>query len=207
MSRLLERFGYRYPAGSIVFCENEPGDTCFVIHAGEVRISKIGEGVEKTLAVVGPGEIFGEMSVLEKKPRTATAVTLTDAVLMRLDLEALLALIKAQPEFGYRLGRILANRIISSYRHLENLAIEDPRKRALDVLVWKMEKRKEGGFVVPLAPAECAKYSGLPKKVMDEVLSDLAAAGRVKVFSDHIIVTEPRFLERQASLHRRERSG
>lgn len=198
-SPLLEKFGYRYPSGSIIFCEHEPGETCFVISSGEVAIVKIGEGVEKTLAVLGPGEIFGEMSVLEKKPRTATAFALSDAVLLRLDFASLGALIRSQPDFGYRLGEILARRILSSYRHLENLAIEDPKNRALDVLLWKMERRPEGN-TVPLSPAECAKFSGLPKSVMDDVLADLSAAGRVKVYSDHIVVTDARFLARHVAL-------
>ena len=70
---LFARFGLTSPAGDILFHEGEPGDVMYVIREGSIRIRKDSYEGEKTLAVLGPGEFFGEMSILNDKPRSATA--------------------------------------------------------------------------------------------------------------------------------------
>ena len=71
--QLFARFGRAFRAGEILFRENEIGQHMYVLQAGLVRISKDHGGVSKTIAMLGPGEFFGEMAILNNKPRTATA--------------------------------------------------------------------------------------------------------------------------------------
>ncbi|MEE8441617.1 MAG: cyclic nucleotide-binding domain-containing protein, partial [Spirochaetia bacterium] len=66
-----ERFAVTYQADEIVFCEYEPGDAFYLIQNGRVQISKIMGDIEKTIDVLQPGEIFGEMAILEEAPRSA----------------------------------------------------------------------------------------------------------------------------------------
>ncbi|CAG0961310.1 partial Cyclic AMP receptor protein, partial [Anaerolineae bacterium] len=72
--QLFARFGKTCGAGEVLFREGDAGDRMYVIQSGAVRISKTVKGEEKTLAILGPGEFFGEMAILNAKPRTATAI-------------------------------------------------------------------------------------------------------------------------------------
>lgn len=196
-SALLEKFGRIYSAGDLIFCEFEEGNDCYVLHEGEVSIVKISDGVEKILAILGPGDIFGEMGVLEKKPRTATAIAVTDVTVLALDLSGLQAIIKAQPEFAWKLGRTLSQRIVQAYRHLANLAIESPRLRVVDMLLWRMEEPVSGGNpVTPLSPQEVADYAGLPLAEVEKVVREFTDLGRIRARADSIEILDVRSLKR-----------
>jgi len=193
---LVEKFGKSYQAGDVIFCEFETGKDCFVIHSGEISIVKISEGVEKILAILKPGDIFGEMGVLEGKPRTATAVAQTDVVVLVLDLQGLRSLVSAQPHFAYQLGKILSQRIVQSYRHLTNLAIENPKLRVVDVILWKLEQSPSGVPTTYLSPQDIADFAGLPRTDVDKVLREFGEIGRVRAYADRVEVTDVRSLKR-----------
>ena len=69
-----ERFAVTFNAGDIIFCEHEPGDTFYLIQSGRVQIVKIVDDIEKIIDILQPGEIFGEMAILEEAPRSASKV-------------------------------------------------------------------------------------------------------------------------------------
>lgn len=194
---LLEKFGRVYDEGDVVFCEHEEGNECFVIHQGEVTIVKFSEGVEKTLAVLKPGDIFGEMGVLEDKPRTATALAANHLTVLALDLQGLKALVTAHPDFAFKLGRILGFRIVESYHHLFNLSIESPKVRVVDILLWKMRSDSADAVpYTPLAPGDIAEFAGLPLAEVETVLNELAALGRLKIYAEKIELSDLRSLRR-----------
>jgi CRP-like cAMP-binding protein len=74
---LFQRFGKEIPVGTVLVREGEPGKEMYVIQSGKVRISKKVREVEKVLAVLGPGEFFGEMAIISNKPRNASATVMT----------------------------------------------------------------------------------------------------------------------------------
>ncbi len=193
---LIEKFGRTYAAGDIVFCEFELGNECFVIHEGDVAIVKISEGVEKILAILKPGDIFGEMGVLEGKPRTATAIAQTDVTVLALDLRGLQALVTAQPHFAFQLGRILSQRIVQSYRHLTNLSIENPKLRVIDVILWKLDTNTAGPPTTYLSPQDIADFAGLPRSEVDKVLKEFSELGRLRAYTDKVEVVDVRSLKR-----------
>ena len=76
--QLFHRFGKEFAQGTVLFREGEPGKEMYVVQQGRVHVSKKAGEVEKILATLGPGEFLGEMSILNNKPRSATA-TCADA--------------------------------------------------------------------------------------------------------------------------------
>ena len=72
---LFSRFGKKIPANTALFQEGDRGEEMYIIQSGKVKISKRIRGVEKTLATLEKGEFFGEMAILNDKPRSATAET------------------------------------------------------------------------------------------------------------------------------------
>ncbi len=119
--RLFERFGKLFPAGTVVFKELETGKEMFVIQTGRVRITKKIENMEKTLAILGPGEIFGEMAIINQKPRSATATVIEQAKLLVIDPGTFEAMIRGSPEIVFRLIKTLADRLQHADKQIENL--------------------------------------------------------------------------------------
>ncbi|MCL2243723.1 MAG: cyclic nucleotide-binding domain-containing protein [Treponema sp.] len=131
-----------FSKNSLIFCEGEPGDELFIIQKGSVKIVKITENNEILLAVLKSGDIFGEMALLESKPRAAGAVAYEDCQLMAVNRDNFQQMIKAQPQLIARLTTLLADRIWLIYKQLANTLIADPLGRMYDMLQIQMEKKK-----------------------------------------------------------------
>ena len=106
---LLQRSGEseEFAAGSTIFSQGDPADRMYVVTDGTVALS-IGDTV---LEVVGPGGLFGEMAVIDREPRSATAVVETDATLVSIDKRRFWFLVQETPYFAEIVMRVMANRL------------------------------------------------------------------------------------------------
>ncbi|MCL2210681.1 MAG: cyclic nucleotide-binding domain-containing protein [Treponema sp.] len=127
---------------SIVFCEGEPGDELFIIQKGSVKIIKITESNEILLAVLKSGDIFGEMALLESKPRAAGAVAYEDCQLMAVNRENFGQMIKTQPQLIARLTTLLSERIWIVYRQLANTQLNNNLAKLYDMLQIQLDKKR-----------------------------------------------------------------
>ena len=119
--------------GTTVFIENMPGESLFLIKKGTIRISKMfAEGDEKTLVVLGPEDIFGEMAVIDGLPRSATARVAEDADLISLkkkDLERL-----CQDD------AVLALKLVSNIVRVFSKRVREANEEYRDMLIWSLQK-------------------------------------------------------------------
>jgi len=116
---LFTKFIRKYQKGDVVFEENTRGREMFIIHTGRVKISINGPAREHVLAVLGPGEVFGEMALVDNSPRSATAVVeQNETDLVVVDHPKFFYLINQQPAFALTLLHILAQRIRELERQL-----------------------------------------------------------------------------------------
>ena len=100
------------PRGRVVFNEGEPGDSLYIVLSGKIKLSRRApDGRENVLAVMGPSDQFGELSVFDPGPRTATATAVTDVKLARMPQSTLRLWIEAHPEIGEQLLRVLAREL------------------------------------------------------------------------------------------------
>lgn len=141
---LIERFGRTAPAGTLLFREGEPGTEMYVIQSGKVRLTRTIRGVEKTLADLPAGEFFGEMSIINEKPRTASAVVLEDAQLLVLDPRTFEAMIKANTEIAVRMIRKLAGRLDIANAQIENLLLGDANSRIVHAMLTMSHNAPRG---------------------------------------------------------------
>jgi CRP-like cAMP-binding protein len=179
------RFTRSAKAGEVIFREGDPGSTMFVIRAGKVRIVKHVRGGEKTLAVLGPGEFFGEMAILNGKPRSATAVALEPVTLVELDAGRFETMITSQVEIAVRFIRKLANRLEEADALISILTKRDPKTRVILGLTREAELRGFPGsdgesVVVQRDLEELAEELGVKRAELDEVVGRLIRAGQVK---------------------------
>jgi CRP-like cAMP-binding protein len=126
----------------IIFCEGEPGEELFIIQKGSVKIIKITENNEILLAVLKAGDIFGEMALLESKPRAAGAVAFEECQLMAVNRANFQQMIQTQPQLIARLTTLLSERIWLLYKQLANTQINDPLGRMFDLMQTHIEKKK-----------------------------------------------------------------
>lgn len=190
---MFEKFGVVKKRGEIVFCENEPGRTLFFIQSGSVRITKIVSSKEKTLAVLPAGEIFGEMSILESAPRSATAIIEEDARMLELDKDSFNQLVTAQPSIALKLLRIFAQRIGDQKRKIKIIALPDAEARIMDVFLMLAEKKNldieaTREYVFDIDGAEIANWCGLTQPDGAKSLANLEKAGRLAVLGKQVKV-------------------
>jgi CRP/FNR family cyclic AMP-dependent transcriptional regulator len=176
MSNLIERFGRSVPAGQILFREGEPGREMFVIQSGKVRLTRHIRGQEKHLAELSAGEFFGEMSIINDKPRTATAVVLEDAVFLVLDPRTFEAMIKANTEIAVRMIKKLARRLDDANAQIENLLLGDANSRIVHALLQLAQsgvRDPQGQVELALNAAEVAQRTSVDDAKVAEVLARL----------------------------------
>ena len=103
---------YACPAGTTIFRKGDEGDSIYVLREGSVRIIlPLDTGWETELAIVRPGELFGELSLLDGKPRSASAVAVEDVVALTLGRQEFLGFLRKQPEAAIRMLAMLAGRL------------------------------------------------------------------------------------------------
>jgi CRP-like cAMP-binding protein len=130
-----------YRDNTMIFCENEPGQELYIIQAGQVKITKIVDE-EVLLAVLKPGDIFGEMALLDNKPRSASAISFGEVTVMAINKSNFEGMVQAQPQLATRLIQLLSERLWTAYRQLENLTIRDTAGRIYDTLLTQIEKQR-----------------------------------------------------------------
>ena len=119
--------------GTTVFIENMPGESLFLVKKGTIRISKMfEEGDEKTLIVLGPEDVFGEMAVIDGLPRSATARVAEDAQLLSLKKKSLEQLCKEDAA--------LALKVINNIVKVFSKRVREANEEYRDMLIWSMQK-------------------------------------------------------------------
>jgi CRP-like cAMP-binding protein len=112
---LLRAFHFRAePAGTVICREGDPGDELFLIEEGELDTSATFAGVEARLGSMGAGDLFGEIAVLRRGPRTATVTARTDVGLWVLSRQALLTVARRAPALGKAIQEIMRRRELRS---------------------------------------------------------------------------------------------
>lgn len=188
--KLYERFGREFPKGHVLFNDGEPGKEMFVIQAGKVRISKTVRDVEKTLVVLGPGAFFGEMSILNNKPRSATATIEEDAKLLVIDPKTFEAMVRGNAEIAVRLIKTLAQRLQEADEQIENLLLKDHNSRVVHFLCHAAKKGQQqpDGILVEMSVKDVASKVGLDLEPVNDVLNKLIRAKLVRIVEAGLVV-------------------
>jgi CRP-like cAMP-binding protein len=183
--QLSQRFGREFPRGATLFREGEPGREMYVVQQGRVTVSKkVGE-VEKILASMGPGEFLGEMSILNNRPRSATATCAEDSKLLVIDAKTFEAMIRGNAEIAIRMIKKLSDRLAEANEQIENLLFSDASTRVVHYLANLAEKVPKGptGHRLSVKALELAARVGVKTEQAEEALG--------KLLKSKIVVLEP----------------
>jgi CRP/FNR family cyclic AMP-dependent transcriptional regulator len=189
----LDRFARDFEAGSVLFEEGQPGDYMYVVTQGEVEIRRrVGE-TERVLAVLPAGEFFGEMAILNARPRSATAVVRVKSRLLVIEGSTFEAMLRARPEIALRIIKALATRLENANQHIELLLLPTPNHRVVQCLRHMAEEQMllagnqitpGTAILVPKRVEDIAVRVGLPVHEVIEVVDRLRAARLVLMAED-----------------------
>jgi CRP-like cAMP-binding protein len=190
--QLFQRFGREFPAGAVLFREGEPGREMYVVQHGRVTVSKQVGDVEKILASMGPGEFLGEMSILNNRPRTATATCAEPSKLLVIDAKTFEAMIRGNAEIAIRMIKKLADRVAEANEQIENLLFADASSRVVHYLATAAEKAPKGaaGHEIHVLPGELPGRVGVKPEQASEVLGKLTRSGIVEILPEGFLVTD-----------------
>lgn len=194
-----------YSAGSYIFKESEVGEEMFVIRKGKVKIVKIaqaeGKKVEKTLSILGPGEFFGEMSLLLGERRSANAIAEEPCELYVIDRATFQNLISTNPKIALAIIKRLAARLLKADKQIEELLVQDRNSRLVKCLL-KIAKEKgipeSGGVKLPIAnlAETLAQEAGVPLDVARKFLKKLELSEVVRGAADYLFIPSVKELEK-----------
>jgi CRP/FNR family transcriptional regulator, cyclic AMP receptor protein len=189
----LERFARDFKAGTVLFEEGQPGDYMYVVATGAVEIRRnVGE-TERVLAVLPPGDFFGEMAILNARPRSATAVVRVDSRLVVIEGKTFEAMLRARPEIALRIIKALALRLESSNQQVELLLLPTPNHKVVQCLRHMADEQlmlvgqhvhAGTAILVPRRVEDIAARVGLPVHEVIEVIDRLRAARLVMLAED-----------------------
>lgn len=191
--RLYDRFGSEYPKGHLLFREGDEGKVMFVIQSGTVRIHKNVREIEKTLIVLGAGEFFGEMSILNNEPRSASATIEEPAKLLVIDPKTFEAMVRGNAEIAVRLIKKLAQRLKDADEQIENLLLKDHNSRVVHFLAHiasKFGKEDPAGLAVDMSVKDLAGKLGLEIEPVNEVLNKLIRSKLLKITESGLVIQD-----------------
>jgi CRP-like cAMP-binding protein len=189
----LNRFAREFPQGTVLFREGEAGKQMFVVRRGLIGLSKNVQGMEKFLSTLGPGEFFGEMAILNGKPRTATATVLEAAQLLVIDPKTFESMLRGNGEIALRMIKKLADRLAEADAQIENLLLHDPEGRVVHYLAHALEARgkpEADGVRVPLQIADLPSTLGLKPTQVKESMQKLSRAKVATFAVDSVLVRD-----------------
>ncbi len=186
----------RFLRDATILIQRDPGESCFLIASGEVKVSLFGEdGKEIILAKLGEGEVFGEMALLSGSPRSATVIAMQDTTLLVLEREEFSKLLMRQPKIALKILGVMADRLRKADEKIESLVLFDVSQRVTQFVVEMA--RKEGvqspeGLVIRRRPThrEIANMTGTTRETVSRVLSELARGGYVSMTGKRLTIHE-----------------
>ncbi|MCK5266976.1 MAG: Crp/Fnr family transcriptional regulator [Spirochaetes bacterium] len=192
-ANMFEKFGVVFTPGQVVFLEYEPGDGFYVIQSGRVKISKVVKENEKMLDILEPGDVFGEMAIIENAPRSATAVAMDHVKALSFNKQNFEMLLQSNPAMALKLLKIFAKRIFDQKRRLMILTLDEDEAKVMDVLLMLAEQKGiDPNSIEPVelntTEEDIASWAALKPDVCRRVLSHYSKLGKVEVLVDKIFI-------------------
>jgi CRP/FNR family transcriptional regulator/CRP/FNR family cyclic AMP-dependent transcriptional regulator len=174
-----------FPKDNVIILAEDQGDTLFVIQRGRVKVSIVSEdGREVILSSLGPGDFFGDMSLLDDKPRSANVTATEETELLMLRRADFIRMIHNFPKIAIKLLAVLAGRLRKTDRKIEGLALSDVTGRITQTLLQLAEDQgayTKEGILIRNRPThqELANMSGTTRETVSRILKRLENQGYI----------------------------
>lgn len=196
-----------YKKGEWFFAKDDVGTYLFIIQKGLARVVVEGEEArEVTLSILRQDNFFGEMSILDGKPRSAAVIAQEDCSALVITRNSFLKFIKQHPSVGIKILAVLCQRLRKTDQQVETLAFFRAEQKIADTLLKLREdygKKTEEGLLldIKLSHYEIASLAGMTIETSNRVLSRFAKRGWVKKIGKKILLLD------QLALHKEIQKG
>jgi CRP-like cAMP-binding protein len=174
----LAAFAKRQPmqAGQTLFSRGDVGDSMLAVIEGEVRVTLTNtDGRIRTLAIFRPGDIFGEIALLDGKPRTADATAMTDGLLLRFERRDVLPLLRGMPELTEALLQMLCERLRRTSHQVEEQSFLDLEAQLARVTL----RLAQAGPSISITQGQLAELVGVARESVNKTLRKWNEAGLI----------------------------
>lgn len=192
----------RYTARASVVHEGDPGNSLFLVLSGYLKaVTRGTEGREMLLSVMGPGEVFGELSLLDGKPRSCSCVALESAELASIERDAVLGMLRTSPELGIQLLEVVTQRLRNLSERCESITSLDVSGRLARVVLNLADKHGERAgpgirVRVKLSQQELGDMVGATRESVNKLLGDWKQAGLLHQEEGRVVITDVDALRR-----------
>jgi CRP/FNR family cyclic AMP-dependent transcriptional regulator len=194
----------RLERGDILFHEGDRGDRLYVIGEGKIKLGLTSnDGRENLLAILGPGEMFGELSLFDPGARTATATAVAETQLIALGHEDLDSFLSGRPAVATTMLAALARRLRRTNETLSDLVFTDVPGRVAKALLDlsnRFGRSSEDGILVAhdLTQEELAQLVGASRETVNKALADFATRGWIKLEARAVVLIDVERIQRRA---------
>jgi CRP-like cAMP-binding protein len=187
------RFTRVFQSDEIIFSEFEPGDTFYLIQSGRVKLLKNDGEFERTLDILQPPEMFGEMAILEGSPRSASAIALDEVKTLEFNAQNFEILMTGNPQIGINLMRIFSKRIYDSNRRFMILTLPNPQLKIADVFLMLDETltdidKKTDAREFQTTIEDIAHWAGVSINEARETLHTFVVQNRIEMYATRMVV-------------------
>ena len=194
----------RIGRGDVLFHEGDSGDRLYVVTDGKIKLGRTSaDGRENLLAILGPGQMFGELSLFDPGPRSATATAVTPCTLMSLGHDELLRWLEDQPSVARALLHQLAARLRKTSDVVADLVFSDVPGRVAKALLdlsRRFGRTADDGIHVhhDLTQEELAQLVGASRETVNKALADFAMRGWLRLEPRSVVLIEVERLRKRA---------
>ncbi|MGC8926790.1 MAG: Crp/Fnr family transcriptional regulator [Myxococcota bacterium] len=189
---LLEKYGRKFSKGSIIFKQGDLSREIFILQQGKVKLVRAIRDKNKTLSILSSaGDFFGEMSFINNKPRTATAIALEDCMLIVLEPEIFEKMLFQNPEISFRFIKKLAQRLDEADILIENILLRDVESRFIHFLI---NQSIENSFELQMSLNDISEWLDEPYETLSQDLDRLIKKGLIEITNNGIKITNRQLL-------------
>src|SRR4051812_11420966 len=187
-----------YPKGVRVFHEGDHSDACYIVRSGDLRVTREhSDGRAIALATLGPGDIFGELAMLDGGTRSASVETLSDCALLGLPATDVRRVIADHGDIASKLIVAITRRLRETNERVARQSFQTVPSRVAGVLAQLIAEEasdERPQITVRMTQADLAQLAGTSRESVSRFLATLERAGVVRVGRGRVTVVEPRRL-------------
>lgn len=185
-----------FKRGATIYSKGDPGNSLYVVISGTAKMSiSSPDGRSAILNLIGPGEIFGEIALLDGRERTADATANTNCEVFMIDRRDFLPFVRSQPELAMKFIELLCARLRWTSDQVEEVILQDLPGRLASALIRLTERHKtRGERTIAVTQQEISEMVGMTRESINKQLRSWAARNWVRLEHGAIVVLDPESL-------------